>query len=379
MKPIFWLIGLLQALLAVRVFSRMARTAGGAQIEPVRPGAVSTSRVAVIVPILNEAERIGPCLRTLREQSLSPDQIIVVDGGSIDATRDVVLSLAFGDRRILLIDASPVPPDINGKAYGLAFGLAVAHEAEWVLIVDADVRLRPDAVASIVAHAERTGVRALSIATSQRIQRRGLAVLHPAMLTTLVYRFGIPGSATTRVSDVQANGQCFLIERGLLDRVGGFVSVQDSVCEDVTLARSIAASGEPVGFYEGGDLVDVDMYRDAVDAWRNWPRSLPMRDRYAGHEAAVGLAECLLVQAAPLWLFVLSLVKTGPRNRFTQLQAGLLLGRLGVTAGTARAYPNRPWSYWFSPLADLPVVLEIIRRSRLRAHIWRGRTIVAGE
>jgi hypothetical protein len=30
-------------------------------------------------------------------------------------------------------------------------------------------------------------------------------------------------------------------------------------------------------------------------------------------------------------------------------------------------------------VADLPVTIEIFRRSRRRAHRWRGRTIVAGE
>ncbi|HEV2108170.1 MAG TPA: glycosyltransferase, partial [Thermomicrobiales bacterium] len=62
-------------------------------------------------------------------------------------------------------------------------------------------------------------------------------VIHPSLLATLVYRFGIPGQATDDVAKVQANGQCFLLERETLDSIGGFTSVQDSVCEDVTLAR----------------------------------------------------------------------------------------------------------------------------------------------
>lgn len=380
MKRVLWLIGLLQALLAVRVFARMARTAQGDRIDVTPVGGPSPSNVAVLVPVLDEIERIGPCLRSLLQQAPPVDRIVVIDGGSIDGTPELVRKITSGDQRVQLVDAAPVPPEVNGKAYGLAQGLAsVPRDIEWILTIDADVRLQPEAIASIMAFADRNGVRALSVATSQRIENRGLALVHPAMLTTLVYRFGIPGHATAKASAVQANGQCFLVSRRLLDRVGGFVAVQRSICEDVTLARRIAASGEPVGFYEGGALVDVEMYRDVTDAMRNWPRSLPMRDRYSGRSTVIGLAECLLVQAAPLWLLAIGLRTGRFRNRFIQLQGGLLLGRLGVLVGTSRAYPHRPWTYWLSPLADLPVTLEIIRRSRQRAHTWRGRAIVAGD
>ena len=380
MKRLVWLFALIQALLGLRVFARMARTAGGSRIEPVRAWAPAPERIAVILPVLNEICRIGPCLRSLQLQSTAPTRIIVVDGGSIDGTAQWIRRAMLDDARIVLVDAAPVPDGINGKAYGLARGLeAVGTDIDWVLCVDADVRLQPNAIASILAFARHSGVGALSIATSQRIEDALLAALHPAMLTTLVYRFGIPGRATTRVDEVQANGQCFLVDRYVLEQVGGFGDIQRSISEDVTLARSIAATGEPVGFYEAGDLVDVEMYRSATDAWHNWPRSLPVQDRFSDWKGQLGLAECVLVQAAPLWLFALGLATGGARSWFTQLQAAMLIGRLGVLAGTARAYPDRPWTYWLSPVTDLPVTVEIIRRSRRRTHRWRGRTIVSGE
>jgi dolichol-phosphate mannosyltransferase len=379
-KRFVWLFALIQVLLGLRVFARMARTAGGTRIEPVRATTSERARIAVILPVLNEICRIGPCLRSLKRQSIAPARIVVVDGGSVDGTELWIRRAMVDDARIVLVNAAPVPDGINGKGYGLARGLeAAGTDIDWVLTIDADVRLQPNAIASILAFARHSNVRALSVATSQRITDALLAAVHPAMLTTLVYRFGIPGRATTRVDEVQANGQCFLVDRHVLEQVGGFDDIQRSISEDVTLARSIAATGEPVGFFEAGDLVDVEMYRSAADAWHNWPRSLPVQDRFSAWKGQLGLAECVLVQAAPLWLFALGLPTGGARSWFTQLQAAMLIGRLGVLAGTARAYPDRPWTYWLSPVTDLPVTVEIIRRSRRRTHRWRGRTIVAGE
>jgi dolichol-phosphate mannosyltransferase len=198
------------------------------------------------------------------------------------------------------------------------------------------------------------------------------------MLATLVYRFGIPGYATTRVDRVQANGQCFLVRRDVLDAVGGFAVASDSICEDVTLARAIAATGTPVGFYEIDDLASVEMYAGWRDAWDNWSRSLPMRDRFTRLASVQGLAEVLLIQALPLWLAPLCGRRYGRRHPATVLNGALLGTRLGVLAGTARAYQRRPWTYWLSPVCDLPVAVRLVAMARRRRHVWRGRTIVAG-
>ncbi len=380
MKRLLWSIAAIQLVLAARVFGRMARTMGGQRIEPSEVGELDVEPVSVIVPVLDETLRLGPCLEGLAQQGGSVREIVVVDGGSIDGTQELVRASARRDARIRLVDAAPVPDGLNGKAYGLTIGAeAAAPESPWILTVDADVRLQLGAVEAVVQHAKRRNLKALSVATTQRINGRLLGLLHPAMLTTLVYRFGIPGHVYSTAAGVQANGQCFLIRRDLLERAGGFESVQASIAEDVTLARRIVELGEPIGFFEGGGLVEVEMHANGLDAWRNWPRSLPLRDRYATWQSDLGLTETLLVQAAPPYLLAAALRHGGLRSPVTQLELGLVIARLGVLGGTARAYRSRPWTYWLSPLADLPVTLEIIRRSRQRTHTWRGRTLTAGD
>ncbi len=48
-------------------------------------------RISVIVPALNEEAVIGACLASLEQQKLSPNlfEVIVVDNGSTDRTREV--------------------------------------------------------------------------------------------------------------------------------------------------------------------------------------------------------------------------------------------------------------------------------------------------
>lgn len=372
-KRLLLILAVLQAIAAARVFSRMARTAGGSPIAPTHarlPG----ERVSIIVPVLNEEDRLAPCLEGMIRQPREVAEILVSDGGSTDGTHDIVAAFARRDPRVRLIDAAPIPPDWNGKAHGLQTALLAADPAtQWVLTIDADVRAQPDLVRSLLSEIIRSGAATTSVATRQRLSGPAEGILHPSLLTTLVYRYGIPGQDTTDLALVQASGQCALYRRAALLDVGGFAAGRESLCEDVTIARAMAAAGHTAGFHEGGAIAETEMYRGWRDAWDNWSRSLPMRDRFVNRAALLLLAEATLAQALPLPIALFTRRESGPA---AVLNRALLVARLGVLAGTARAYPNRPWTYWLSPLADVPATLALWRSATRRHHTWRGRTIV---
>jgi dolichol-phosphate mannosyltransferase len=331
-------------------------------------------RVSVILPVLNEAKRIETCLDGLILQPEEVAEILVVDGGSSDGTQAIVDRYRLRDVRVTLVDASPVDKHWTGKAWGLNFGLQGSNaESQWILCVDADVRVSPMLVRSLLAHAERTGVSTFSVATLQRLSGKIEGLIHPALLTTLIYRFGAPGKATRNRHKVQANGQCFISRRATLLRTEAFRAAQVSLCEDITTVRRLAECGETIGFYEIDGLVEVSMYNNWRETWNNWPRSLPMRDQYFGWYEAIGLLEVLIGQALPLPAFTLGLIIGAP-IWLLLLSAMFFLIRVAILCGAARAYPDRPWTYWLSPLCDLPVALKLLQSALTRRHSWRGRS-----
>lgn len=363
-----------QVLLGLRVVWRLLRSGGE---QPIRAASCSrqafekSASVAVIVPVLNEVMRLAACLDGILTQGPEVGEVLVVDGGSRDSTCDLVRDYVRCDPRVRLIAAGPAPDGWNGKVWCLHAGeAALGPEAPWVLTLDADVRPASALARSLVAQAHARSVRLLSVATAQRLSGPMEGLLHPALLATLVYRFGRPGGATRAPEAAMANGQCMLIRRDLLRELGGFRVVRESLCEDVTLARLAARAGDAVGFYEADSLVDVSMYADWRAAWRNWPRSLTTRDAFFGLAGWLGLLEVLLVQALPLPLVIAGWA-TGP-SRGVNLT--LLAVRVGMLIGIARAYPARPVTYWLSPIVDLPVAVALWRSALRRRHTWRGRT-----
>lgn len=375
-----WLVASLQLVLGSRVLWRMARSAGGTRIVVDGAAPIASGTITVIVPVLDEVARLAPCLEGLRASDASVREILVVDGGSSDGTQALVETFAQRDPRVRLLDATPIPEDWNGKAWGLETGLrASSPDAAWITTIDADVQPTPHLPGAMAAQAVHAHVAALSIATLQTLPDLGSGLLHPAMLTTLVYRYGLPGHAARAVENVQANGQCFLARRDVLLATDAFGIARASVCEDVTIARAIVRAGHSVGFYEAGDAVVVRMHANWRETWTNWPRSLTLRDALAPSLAALGLAEITFVQALPLPIVaVLALVghAGAAANAIFTLGVVFLMMRLGVLAGTARAYRNPPWTYWLSPLADGPVAAALLASALRRRHTWRGRTLV---
>jgi dolichol-phosphate mannosyltransferase len=379
MRIITYVIAAIQIVLAWRFFRQVWATLGGERI-PASGETPDVGSVSVIVPVLNEAERLAPCLESLVDQGDEVGEIIIADGGSTDGTTSLVERFAERDSRIRIERAHPVADDWNGKAWGLQAGLqSVSLFAEWVVTIDADVRLANNAVASAVSFARRANVPFLSVATRQRADTPGLAFVHPSLLSTLVYRFGIPGKTAKRLDDVQANGQFAVYDRKSLVRAGGLKIAQNSICEDVTLARHLFLSGYEVGFYESEAESETAMYADGLECLRNWPRSLSLRDRFMPDAGLRGLMNLAFLQVLPLITVIWVPRSVRAQTAFMRVNRFLFGARLGVLIGMRRAYSRRRWTYWLSPLCDPISLIAYVSSLLKREHHWRGRQLVGHD
>lgn len=370
---------------AAILLSRLLR--GPTRFPPLRPQLAQPAflgKVSVVVPTLNEAERIAPCLAGLSRQSYEVREVIVVDSYSTDATADLVKAKQQRDPRFRLMNDDPLPSDWVGRPWALHNGfLASSEQSDWILGVDADTQPQPGLVASLLETAIAHNYDLISLSPQFILSYPGEIWLQPALLMTLVYRFGAAGETSNAPERVMANGQCFFCRRSLLAQVNGYTSAKRSFCDDVTLAREIAAQGAKVGFLDGANVLKVRMYEGAAETWKEWGRSLDLKDAASPAQIWGDWLLLLLVQGLPfpLTMLLFILMSNGQTNLAMQsllaLNLLLLVIRMGLNFAIAPSYElsqaKASWLFWLSPLADPLAVLRIFLSSVQTPKSWRGR------
>ncbi|MBW4694792.1 MAG: glycosyltransferase [Lyngbya sp. HA4199-MV5] len=388
-----FLLGLLLAQVPATaiLLSRLLRGPGRyPPLQPKQPTPAQLGTVSIVVPTLNEAERLTPCLAGLSRQSYEVREILVVDSYSVDQTPDLVKVAQEADPRFRLIHDDPLPKDWVGRPWALHHGfLSSAADSEWVLGIDADTQPQSGLVASLLDIAQREGYDLISLAPQFLLKYPGELLLHPALLLTLVYRFGPAGETGNRPDRLMANGQCFFCRRSQLVAVGGYTVARRSFCDDVTLARAIAVQGAKVAFLDGANVLKVRMYEGAAETWREWGRSLDLKDAASRSQVWGDWLLLLAVQGLPIPLILLLLgdILGGDRTPVVitafSLNLLLVLIRIGLTAAIApscdRAHAKSSWLFWLSPLADPIAVLRIFLSSLQTPKQWRGRSYGGGE
>jgi cellulose synthase/poly-beta-1,6-N-acetylglucosamine synthase-like glycosyltransferase/peptidoglycan/xylan/chitin deacetylase (PgdA/CDA1 family) len=102
--------------------------------------------VSIIVPAYNEEVNAVSSLKNLLRTDYPNAEIIFVDDGSKDSTYDKVYTAFRYDNRVKVFKKSN-----GGKASALNHGIGKS-EADYVVCIDADTKLMPDAISKLMRH-----------------------------------------------------------------------------------------------------------------------------------------------------------------------------------------------------------------------------------
>lgn len=325
--------------------------------------------MSVIVPARNEEACLGMCLQSLTEQSGGSFEIILVDDGSTDRTREIARSFPM----VRVVDADPPSSGWTGKNNAMTAGARLAR-GEWLLFTDADTVHGPGSLARAVEEVRQHGAAMLSYSPEQEVHGFWEMAVMPVIFAELAATYRPSLVSDPRSPAAAANGQYILIEREAYDAIGGHAAVSGSLLEDVALAKAVKASGRKIFFRFGGDAVRTRMYRSFAQLREGWTKNLALLFPSPMRLALLRLTEFALIAGGVAAAIAASLRgHSKPALAAAVLAAtiyGFLLSRIRKA--------HFSWQANALSVAGLPLFAYLLLRSKLSYRQgsvrWKGRT-----
>ena len=216
--------------------------------------------VSILIPMRNEEENVSGCINSIISQAgLKDCEIITLNDHSEDATATLLATFP----NIKNLTGKSLPDGWLGKSWACQ-QLADASTGEYLVFIDADVRLSDNAIASAISKMEKWDF--ISAYPKQIavgfIQRLFQPLLQWSWLASvplfLSQKYGVKSMAV-------ANGQFLVIKKSAYFKSGGHESIKSEVLDDIMLARQLLASGFAGGVAEASQAAICQMYKTSAE------------------------------------------------------------------------------------------------------------------
>lgn len=322
--------------------------------------------VTVIAPMRDEADNVHEFVSALAAQrGVKGLTFIIINDGSTDKTLEFLRSSTLGDSRFTIIDSPTLRHGWLGKVSALQSGFEAA-DSEYIIALDADVRLQPKALACAINQLNDLHLdflspypRQIALTFSEKLIQ---PILHWSWMSTVVLRLA---EKFPRGSTAVANGQFFVVRNSSLKAVDGFASAKNQILDDIELARSLIASGFKGVVTEGSEIASTRMYTSFNEIRQGFGKSL--WKAFGGPLGAV---------IASLFIFATGIL---PVLLFLSgYSFGLILYFYIVLTRAMSAIRSRsnPMYAFLHPLSSALLIYLIAYSWAMRGSIqWKGRTV----
>ncbi len=324
------------------------------------------SSVAILIPMRNEARNVEAVLSSALAQSeIDQLEVLALDDSSTDQTGELIAGVR--DARLTSVHGGELPSGWLGKNFAL-HTLAKQTEAEYLVFLDADVRLEGKAVASSIALMNERGWDYISpyprqIATGV-LARIVQPLLQWSWFATLPLRL-VESSRLT--STVVANGQFFIVKNFSYKKSGGHEAIKGEVLDDLELARALRRSGSRGSVVDASALSSCEMYRSSKELISGYSKS--QWRAFGGTLGALIVIALMFVSAIYPLLFLVNFELWA-----ITAYVGLVFSRVMVALKTRSSI----LSAFLHPIA-IAIWIYLIFRSLLLKRMgrldWRGRAI----
>jgi chlorobactene glucosyltransferase len=340
--------------------------------------------LSICIPARNEALNIAACVQAALKTNWPRLEVVLVDDRSDDGTGEVARAAAGGDPRLRVVEGVEPQPGWAGKPWAC---MRAAQEARgaWLLFVDADVILHPDAARAALGVATRRDLALLSFFGTWTLQSFWERTLIPAV--GWLIRGSIDFNKVNLRSSPTgfANGQFMLFRRSSYASLEGHACVRDQVLEDVRIAEVVKRSGFGCEIRPAPWSFHVRLYRNLGEIVNGYTKNMY---EGMGRNPIMGLAAALFIFIGTLLPFLLlgfglftrSIWEWGlPSPAWLVWLGGICTLQFAFRWRIEKRDGRSGSMAWSHPLANA-LLLLIMLRSTVKVKVkWKGREFVDGR
>lgn len=238
--------------------------------------------ITIVIPAYNEAENIEDCIKSAlasSQVSVMSNQVSVwvVDDQSSDRTLKIIQSLQqeLADPRLHILAGAPRPEGEVwvGKNWA-CHQVTQQLTSDYILFIDADVRLKPGAIAAALHKAETEKIDLLTVTPQVICDCLAEWLVQPVIMQTIMIGFDFNDVNNPAHPNAFGAGMFMLFRRATYEKIGGHKVVAAEVVEDVELARLIKSSGYKLRLIPAPTWATVRMYRSWATLWEGWTKNM---------------------------------------------------------------------------------------------------------
>jgi len=230
--------------------------------------------VSILIPARNEENNIANILVDLQNQEYQNIEIIVFNDLSTDKTEDIINRIAKDDKRIQLLNSEGLPSGWLGKNFA-CHSLSKRAKGNYLLFLDADVRVKGGIILNSIALAEKHKIGLLSIFPKQKMLSIGEHLTVPIMnyiLLSLLPLVAVAKSKSTSLA--AANGQFMLFNGTKYFETLPHEKFNGNKVEDIEIARYFKQRNITVACLLGDESVECRMYNGFNEAVNGFSKNV---------------------------------------------------------------------------------------------------------
>ena len=328
----------------------------------------SLPSVSVCIPARNEVHAMNDVLEQVVASNYPKLEIIVLDDHSSDNTSALIK--AFAREGVRFVEGKKLPDGWLGKNHALQ-GLLEQASGTYVLFMDVDTRLAPNAIEQLVAYAHQEKAKMVSVLPRREDSPRASVFFSPLRYfwEILFHRKSSPATASN----------AWMIDRQtLLQRFQGFGFIKDAVQPESRLSSLLMATGE-YRFLIGTKMLGISYEKKWRSQLATSVRLLYPLLRFKTPESVIVVLD-LLILSTPLFILLSGLIVGWNVHH---LIAGMFLL---MFAGLYGIYLRKVWNAgWFIGGLLLPIIVlqeaSLVAASAIAYHkktvMWKGRSVSA--